>query len=430
MKHDYNWKDRIPHYIKLEELTADEKHKLIDSDVFCILPWIHLSAEPNSKVLPCCLGKMPLGDAKEKTLKEIWNDEPMRQLRLNMLKDKQSVGCADCYTQESTGTSSLRNGCNKSYGHHIKTVASTQPDGSLPDMKLYYWDVRFSSICNLKCRMCSSTYSSRWYDDELKLNNGNLPYSRIEFAGRYKTDVWEQMQEHLTWVTDIYFAGGEPLIMEEHNRVLKQLIDIGNTNVHLMYSTNLTELNFKHESIINLWKLFPKINVNISLDDIGDRVAVIRSGTDSLAVEQNLADLKRKCPHIDFLITPTVTIMNIWNICKAHRYLVEQQLIEPKDFCPTVLQHPNHYRIDILPADIKLQLKQELEDHIKWLQPLDTLQRATAGFKSVINFMMATDNSALLPDFWKTTDDIDRIRSEQLVDVVPELKQIEQYRKL
>ena len=43
---------------------------------------------------------------------------------------------------------------------------------------------------------------------------------------------------------------------------------------------------------------------------------------------------------------------------------------------------------------------------------------------------MATDNSALLPDFWQTTDNIDQIRSEQLVEVVPELKQIEQYRKL
>ena len=424
MKHT----DRIPYYVKLEELTPDEKYKLIDSDVFCILPWIHLSVEPSSTVIPCCMGKSPVGNAKEKSLKEIWNDSPMTELRRNMLADQRSTGCNDCYEREAAGFTSLRNGSNKSYGHHIKTVATTGPDGSLPDMRLYYWDVRFSNICNLKCRMCSSKYSSRWYDDESKLSNNNLPYGRIEFAGRYETDIWEQLKEQLAWVTDIYFAGGEPLIMEEHNRILTQLIGIGNTDVHLMYSTNLTELRFKNTSVLELWKHFPKINVNISLDDLGDRAALIRSGTNWAQIEQNLKDLKQECSHIDFMINPTVSVMNIWNICKFHRYLVDEQLIAANQFNINILQAPQYYRIDILPLNIKLQLKQELEQHLTWLHEYNTTQQVIAGFESVINFMMATDNSGALPDFWKTTDGVDLIRSERMLSAVPELQAIEQYR--
>jgi radical SAM protein with 4Fe4S-binding SPASM domain len=424
----YNWKDRIPNSIKIEHLTADEKYKLIDSDVFCILPWVHLSVEPNGSVLPCCIGKTPIGNSKKNSLIEIWNDTPMTTLRKAMLENVPSAGCKDCYELESVGFASLRNGCNKTYGHHIKKIKSTSADGNLSKMKLYYWDVRFSNICNLKCRMCSTTYSSRWHEDDVKLNNRKLSYKPIQFAGSHKDDLWEQIQEHLPYVEHVYFAGGEPLMMEEHNRILKLLIKLNNTKVHLTYATNLTELTFKNQSVLELWKHFSTVSVNASLDDMGDRASVIRSGTDWAQVEQNIRDLKRECPHVDFMISPTISVMNIWNICKFHRYMVDRELIEPKDFNINILQGPQEYRIDILPTDIKLKLKQEIEQHLEWLRPLDLLQRATTGFESVINYMIATDNTALLPKFWKTADSLDLIRSENLIGVVPELKSIEQYR--
>jgi hypothetical protein len=424
----YIWKDRIPNSIKMEHLTADEKYKLIDSKVFCILPWIHLSVEPNGSVRPCCMGKTQLGNSKKNSLKEIWNDNPMTTLRKAMLEDRPSDGCKSCYEQESSGFTSLRNGCNKSYGHRIKKVKSTAPDGSLPTMKLYYWDIRFSNICNLKCRMCSTSYSSRWHEDDVKLNNGKKSYNRIQFAGSHKDDLWQQIQEHLPYVEHIYFAGGEPLMMEEHYRILKFLINCGNTDVHLTYATNLTELTFKNESILQLWKHFPTVGVSASLDDMEERAAVIRSGTNWAQIEQNIKDLKHECPHINFIIGPTISVMNIWNICKFHRYMVDQELIHPGDFNINILQGPQEYRIDILPMDVKLKLKQEIEEHVEWLRPLDSLERATLGFESVINYMMNIDNSALLPDFWKTTDQIDHIRLENLIEVIPELKLIEQYR--
>ena len=430
MTNNYNWNDRTPHHIKIEHLTPDEKHKLIDSDVFCILPWVHLSLEPSGTVLPCCIGKSSIGNSKNNSLNEIWNDTPMLDLRKAMLEDRQSVGCKDCYERESAGFTSLRNGCNKTYGHHVKKVNRTSSDGSFPNMKLIYWDVRFSNICNLKCRYCSINYSSRWYDDGLKLEFfPKVGVNRVQFAGRHDEDIWEQMKEHLPYVEHIYFAGGEPLIMEEHNRILRLLIDIDNTKVHLTYATNLTELKFKNESVLDLWKHFPKVGVTASLDDMSDRIALIRSGTDWARVEQNIKDLKRECPHVDLMIGPTITAMNIWNICKFHRYMVDQNLVEPEDFNLNLLQAPDYYRVDILPMDIKLKLKQELEQHLEWLRPLDSLQRATVQFESVINFMMATDNSALLSKFWAMPDSLDHIRSESLLEAVPELKLIEQYRK-
>ena len=216
--------------------------------------------------------------------------------------------------------------------------------------------------------------------------------------------------------------------MAEHNRILKLLIDKGNTKVRLIYNTNLTELKFKKENVLDLWKNFPSVCVAASLDDMNDRAAVIRSGTDWAKVEQNIRDLKQQCPHIDFMISPTLSMMNIWNFTRFHRYMVEQGFIEAKDFNLNILQGPQEYRIDILPLELKQKFVAEFEQHIQWLKPIDTIQRAVGGFEAAIKFMMSTDNSHLLPEFWKTVDDLDWARDEKLSDVVPELSSISQYR--
>ena len=426
----YNWKDRIPNYIQVDDLTEDQRHKLMHSEYFCMLPWIHLHAWPDGRAYPCCLAKAahPVGNFKQHSMREIWNQEPMRALRQNMLADRACRECGDCYEQEAAGFASMRNNSNKSFGHHIDLIDQTLPDGSLPDMRLHYWDVRFSNICNLKCRSCGSIFSSRWYDDDVKIWGKELR-PRVSFAGRHEEDVWEQMQEHVPHLDQIYFAGGEPLIMEEHNRILKLLIEKGNTRVRLIYNTNLTELKFKKESVLDLWKHFPTVCVAASLDDMGDRASIIRSGTDWTRVEQNIRDLKRECPHIDFMISPTLSIMNIWNFVPFHRYMVESGFIRAQDFNLNILQGPDYYRIDMLPMPIKLEFKLLFEQHIEWLQDKDTIQRAIGGFQGAIAFMMATDNSHLLPDFWNTVNDLDWSRNEDLLSMVPELKAIAEHRQ-
>jgi hypothetical protein len=236
------------------------------------------------------------------------------------------------------------------------------------------------------------------------------------------------MQEHIPYLDQIYFAGGEPLIMEEHNRILKMLIASGNTQVRLIYNTNLTELKFKNESVLELWKHFPHVCVAASLDDMGARAELIRSGTKWAQVEQNIRDIKTQCPHIDFMISPTLSVMNIWNFVSFHRYMVDQGFIRPGDFNLNILQNPVEYRIDILPADIKQEFQQQFEQHIAWLSPQDALQRATGGFEAAIKFMLAQDQSHLLTNFWETATDLDWCRSESIVAAVPELERIIKYK--
>lgn len=419
---NYNWKDRIPHYIGIDSLTQQQQHRLMHSKYFCMLPWIHLHGWPDGRAFPCCLARasFPVGDLKQQTLQQVWNDKPMRDMRLNMLNDLPCNECGDCYEQEAAGFASMRNNSNKGFGHHIHLVDHTEETGALADMTFRYWDVRFSNICNLKCRSCGSIFSSRWYDDDIKIWKKPLR-PRVQYAGKHSTDIWEQMQPHLTHIEQIYFAGGEPLIMEEHNKILKALIASENTNTRLIYNTNLTELRYKGESVLDLWCHFPKVCVAASLDEYGSRAEIVRSGTVWAQVEQNIRDLKQACPHIDFMLSPTLSVMNVWRFTEYHRYMVESGFIQAKDFNVNILQGPAEYRIDILPSQTKQLIRATFESHIRWLQDKDPINRATGGFEAAINFMMTTDNSHLIPEFWKTTHEVDQARNECLIDVIPEL---------
>jgi hypothetical protein len=113
--------------------------------------------------------------------------------------------------------------------------------------------------------------------------------------------------------------------------------------------------------------------------------------------------------------------MNAWSITDFHRDWVEKGLIGPQDINVNILQDPPHYRIDIAPAEYKQQLASKYLNHIMWLRNQDPLQRATNGFESAIKFMMATDNTHLIDNFWRKTNELDKIRKENIMDVIPEL---------
>jgi hypothetical protein len=131
--------------------------------------------------------------------------------------------------------------------------------------------------------------------------------------------------------------------------------------------------------------------------------------------------MQEVCPNVDFYISPTLSILNALHLPDFHRDWVEKGLIRPQDLNVNILQDPNHLRIDIATAEYKQKINRKLQDHLTWLRPQDSLNRATVGFESAINFMMATDNTALIPKFWDKMTQLDRIRKEELLSTIPEL---------
>ena len=248
---------------------------------------------------------------------------------------------------------------------------------------------------------------------------GNKP---LFWAGRHETDMIEQLYEHLDYVEQIYFAGGEPLLMEEHYNILEELVRRERFDVRLIYNTNFTHTDLKGRSVFEYWKQFRSVAVGASLDGMGHPAEYIRKGTNWYDVVKNRHEMLRVCPNVDFYVSPTLSILNAWHLPSFHREWTAAGLIRAQDLNVNILQDPAYYRIDIAPADYKIRLEARYRDHIdNWLAGQDPLQRATVGFESAITFMNATDNTQLIDTFWRKTHELDSIRNESWADALPEL---------
>jgi MoaA/NifB/PqqE/SkfB family radical SAM enzyme len=199
----------------------------------------------------------PVGNARFKTLEEIYRDAPMRELRKDMLNERPNPACGRCYEQEESGFfSGRRKSANKHHGHHIKRIDDDQ-------FRMSYWDIRFSNLCNLSCRSCGHIFSSSWYQDQAKLAGGTWKERNqvLNYAGRTATDMWEQLIPHLDYVEQIYFAGGEPLMMEEHYNILDELERRGRFDVRLIYNTNFTHTKLKDRVVFDYWRKFKSVQL-------------------------------------------------------------------------------------------------------------------------------------------------------------------------
>ena len=425
----YDYGARTPVYINESELTEKQKHQLMYSDKFCILPWIHIHAFPDGRAYPCCLSVMdkPIGNLRQNTMKEVWNDNPLKQMRKNMLEDKSCKECVKCYEQEKNGFFSMRNSQNKNMGHHIGITEETKPDGHFERFELKYYDIRFSNLCNLSCRTCGDIFSSNWVKEAKKYGWLKPDHPNVSYSGRYEMDMWEQLEPHLDFIENVYFAGGEPLMMKEHYNLLNELLRRGRKDVRLTYNTNFTELVFKKQDVLELWNQFECVSVGASLDASYERGELMRKGTNWAKVVENRKRMLEICPTVDFYVSATLSVMNVYNILDFHKEWTELGLIRAQDFNVNILQDPQRFRIDILPDDMKKEVIDLYNKHIEWLEPQDPLSRATQGFKSAVNYIKNTDNTQLISEFVKRTDEMDRFRNEGFFAVFPELERLRGY---
>ena len=428
----YDYMSRKPYFVELEDLTEKQTDLLMDSKTFCMLPWMHMHAFPDGRAYPCCLSDYwhPVGDLRKNTMEEVWNQDAYKTMRTNMLSGKECKECTKCYEQEQHGAFSMRNDSNRNYGHHIAEAEQTNADGSVDDFKIRYWDVRFSNLCNFSCRSCGPIFSSNWYNDHVQLY-GKKPdvlgrdMARVEYTAGNEESMLEQMEQHIPYLEQVYFAGGEPLIMKEHYYLLEKLIEHGKTDVRIQYNTNFSEMRFKDKHVYDYWKEFKNVSVGASLDAMGPQAELMRKGTKWEQTVENRFQMMAKVPHVDFYVSSTISAMNVLHVLDFHKEWTKMGLITAKDWNINICQSPEWYRPDIFPQDFKEQvITPAYEKHIAWLEPKDRLRRATNGYKSVLSLINAQDNYKQWPEFEKQIAKLDGIRNENFWETFPEYKEL------
>ena len=392
---------------------------------FCLYPFIHLNIDPDGRGRPCC--KYKVGDASwqqdvpklsDVNIDDIWNQAELQELRSQFLKNEKPSGCKACWDEEEAGIPSMRKLYeNGGHSHPEATFFKHVP-------RLYpkSLDLKLSNLCNLKCRICTPFLSSQWIKEHKDLNISDANSLKI-YTNNSKEKLSENIEnfEILTeWARDINhleFYGGEPLLQQEHDRVLDIIYQHGRPNItELFYNTNGT---ICEEKFFKIWKNFKEVTISLSVDDIGNRFEYQRKNAKWQEVKNNIDLFKTYKAqygvnlHLQLYIT-----VGIYNV-----FYLQEILEELKKFdLPVVfnmVHYPHHFSLVNLPNSVKPIIENVLQSidttsirFLDWSPAIDNLIR----YMNDRNY-----DSIEFNKFWELTELHDTYRKESFKNTFPEL---------
>jgi len=362
-----------------------------NSKFICKAPWVSVAFQPSGQVGPCCIFELDnlkdIGTSVESTFEQERND---------FLAGNIPQGCKKChYSFLETGKSAAD--------------SFDQYRTDFDKVHIQEINVKSNNICNLACRSCGPHFSSKWEEE----------FGNIITITKNKSVLDNIKLINLSHLKTVVIAGGEPTLTQEHVDVLQNLLDIGHINVAIRISTNLTSLKYKQVDLISLWKNFPNLQLQLSIDAVEDRAKNIRSGSDWEVIGKNLKTIVAS--KISYYVNVTVSALNIWFLEETLVHLKTNFDIDFKNISFNILFGPEQLSIQIIPSEYREDLNLMLD-------------RCTAlgyNLKQVKTYFDSTNRQDLWPNFLIYNLMLDRSRKENFFDSLPIKKHlIEQWIKL
>jgi len=443
------------------------------SCTFCPLPWNSINLRNNGDLRICCntnsyspqRGIMRKEDGTPYNAgRDDWNEarnaELLKEVRVSMMKGEWHPECERCRQEENNGIRSRREYENEDWGKWFGDISLenmlpiTQEDGTIDPQKqdVEFIDIRYGNFCNLKCRMCGPTDSHTWYEDHVKLT-GRTHYKdtheKIELSknnkGRWSTSqydwfqqnnvYWDNFEKYAPYSKKIYIVGGEPLIIDEHTESLERLVASGRAGkVRLEYNTNLTMVPTK---LIKLWEQFKQVRIGVSIDGVGDVFDYQRTPAKWSSVYRNMQRLEEADVNLKAWYAFTVTPYNVFHFPEFMRWKLEESGLDSYNPVtgprPIVTHHmchsPKYYNVKVLPPELKQQVVEHYDTFRVWIQSTDYNDHIKQSFEKLLDgvqkFMLSEDYSEQwLPEFVKTTRKLDEIRNQNVLDIVPQYRDL------
>ena len=347
------------------------------------------------------------------SLKQAWNSPTYKTLRQQLLNSERPEMCQRCFREEDSGVESARQKWAKKWAHKM----FEDPE---PEFEVKYFDLRLGNLCNLKCRMCNPYASSKWVDEWNQVANTaelvpNFELDDNESQRLKKLDwpenesTWENLGTLLDSIEEIYLTGGEPFLSLKQVDFLKHLIDSGkSSNIILKYNTNMTVLPKK---LVDIWKHFKKVRLNVSLDGIGPTNDYIRHPANWATIEKNMdtvLEMKNQGIPVEVGIHTTVQMYNILQLDKIVTGLKKRFGLIPY---LNILNHPHCLNIRTLPSNLKSETSLQL-------RALPPEYKAS----EIVSYMNGEDwSSKYFSQFIEYTRTLDNHRSESFDSIQPEL---------
>jgi MoaA/NifB/PqqE/SkfB family radical SAM enzyme len=405
------------------------QHQAKNNPYFCILPFNHMHMSTEGRANACCVAHHAMPIAKSvvgKTFPEIWTSEEYKTLRSEMLSGQRPARCEICYKQDEEGGGSDRQTHNRYFNPPVADWDIDIEKGNTEGHPVWV-DLRPGRFCNLGCRMCFVSTSSKVADDhklhpELTDITGEGWFDINEWIDDPK--MYASLQELIPTLSSIKLAGGEPLFMPGVIKLLRWCVESNNTHLSLDITTNGTRTNGK---IISWLDKFKSVFIQFSIDGVGYTNDYIRWPSDWESIDKAY-DMYTATNNVETLnILSTVQVYNIfdlpniidyWKNKGAHDNLVFNFVNWPKDLC-----------IDILPLNDRLDIAEKIEEKTSDL-PHDVRQqcRVDALLFRLRQQSEPSDIDSLRLKFAKRTMKYDELRTQDISRVHIKLKEyVEQW---
>jgi len=384
------------------------------ADNFCILPFVHSFVTPEI-VSPCCAYT---GNIKLNSKEQYWDSEQLKNIQKNMLDNVRDTGCAICWKKEDRGYSSLRQHSNQIYKDHIEDIKQNKK-AEHP----FYIDLRLGNLCNLKCRMCISEWSSQIAGEILDNPNEDWIDTPTQKVIELDDDTWELLEQWLPHVKRVFMTGGEPTIIKRNMDYINKIVASGRgKDVELIFTTNATNIN---KQFTKVGKEFKSVSYNVSIDAVGTLARYIRYPSDWDTIENNLKNIKHG---VSF--NTTIQWLNMTRLNEIFDYIENcgimfggiwfQLVTDPKYLDP--IYAPIFMKEKCI-SDIDNFLNRPFLNEEKFNNILyGELKQSLIQTKEFLIKNM--DNVQHVDEFLKRMEILDRLRGQKLFDVLPELKQL------
>lgn len=390
--------------------------KTMSESKFCPLPWFNITTDVNGSVRPCCRYAQPCDQVdhnmpwmQDGTIKSLWNGPEMKTLRRAFINGEQPIDCNWCWKEEDNGVKSYRQKRIEWHPHQYDGIDFTTDSAESPRV----FDLKLSNVCNLKCRMCSSTASSSILKEEKTLqqfSQKELDEQKYWLSNKILGTTNEA--DFISWlpnIIEIQLTGGEPLVSPENKDLIKRISETEYAkNIRIQLTTNGTHYN---EALVHQLKQFKDIHVDASVDDIGKRIEYARHGSKWSVIEKNVKKYNQS-EGLSLYVWATVNNYNIW-------YLDELLNWGDKNNIPIALgalHTPRELSIQYLPHHLKEAIREKYK----------AFPNMTERLQPIISFLDAS-NEDYIKEFLEVTKKYDQIRKESFKDTFPEWRELIYY---
>ena len=235
----------------------------------------------------CCSGDFALGNIREQPIQEMFASTKFIEIQEKLKNNKPHNYCSGCYhvEQQAPGSSQM-------------SAFNDQFRGRPDKRQIKLIDVRWSDVCNLKCRYCNINDSSEWK----KIRN--LPIETVNKD--YIDSLFEHIEQNKDSIECVYLLGGEPL-MQKHNI---RLLSILNSNVKIDVLTNGSVNNLENNPVYKQLQNFEHVYWNLSFDNVGDRFEYVRAGGDWQVLQNNIKTMIKDFGANAVTFHPVYTVWN------------------------------------------------------------------------------------------------------------------------